>query len=316
MKITLLAVLLLNWAAFSSAQLSIGISDSGSPSGATSIGPSSSDSPTTAAPPPTTTNNPPPTSSDNPQPTSSDNGQQPSSSNNVQPSSSNYAQPSKSKHSQSYGATDSSTASSGPSASESSSSNNNNNSGGGSEPNTGAIAGGVVGGVVGLALIGGLVTWLNRRGGCTSRTQRRHVDTFDDFAAGGDDLEHNNNNNMAGMAAVGGAASPFQRRLVPPTAGNQSGSYMNLEDDYSSETTGMVAQTPGTQYSQPYAYPPAASSGEYYGTDMAWQQQQQQLPPMTDPHEKHLPYDPAYPSPAMSQTMKPDAVDHHKPHEV
>ncbi|CAO3596759.1 unnamed protein product [Absidia cylindrospora] len=34
---------------------------------------------------------------------------------------------------------------------------------------TGTIAGAVLGGIVGLALIGGIVTWCNRKGGCTKR---------------------------------------------------------------------------------------------------------------------------------------------------
>ncbi|ORX56402.1 hypothetical protein DM01DRAFT_1020019 [Hesseltinella vesiculosa] len=162
--------------------------------------------------------------------------------------------------------------------------------------------------LVGLALIGGLVTWLNRRGGCTSRTKRRHIDNFDDFATGGDDLP---NENLAGMAAMGASpASPFQRRLVPPTGQQQNGSYMNLGDeDYGSETSGMV----NPAYSQPYGYP---AHGDYYNQQPAmemapaWQQSQDVVD-----QQQHMPYDPAYPSPAMSQ-MKPDTVDHHKPHEV
>ncbi|ORX52702.1 hypothetical protein DM01DRAFT_323343 [Hesseltinella vesiculosa] len=44
---------------------------------------------------------------------------------------------------------------------------------------TGTIAGGVVGAVVGLALLGGFVTWINRRGGCTKRHRYdRDVDMF------------------------------------------------------------------------------------------------------------------------------------------
>ncbi|KAI9319249.1 hypothetical protein BX666DRAFT_1924351 [Dichotomocladium elegans] len=36
------------------------------------------------------------------------------------------------------------------------------------------VAGSIVGGLVCIALLGGLLTWLNRRGGCTSPRRRRY----------------------------------------------------------------------------------------------------------------------------------------------
>ncbi|KAF7726667.1 hypothetical protein EC973_008541 [Apophysomyces ossiformis] len=42
------------------------------------------------------------------------------------------------------------------------------------------IIGAVVGGVVGVALIGGALAYVNRRGGCTSRTDKKQAD-FEDF---------------------------------------------------------------------------------------------------------------------------------------
>lgn len=87
---------------------------------------------------------------------------------------------------------------------------------------------------VGVALIAGFITWMNRRGGCTSRTNRRGRANASPQDFVNDDYA------MAeagtGAAAAGGAAahnandpsSPFQnaRRFVPPTSG-----YMNLTDN-------------------------------------------------------------------------------------
>lgn len=88
--------------------------------------------------------------------------------------------------------------------------------------------------LVGIALIAGLLTWMNRRGGCTSRTRRRDVQ---------EDFTNENDYKMTeNTVAAGGAGamhstdnlpppSPFQhaRRFVPPTS-NPTG-YMNLQDE-------------------------------------------------------------------------------------
>lgn len=98
-----------------------------------------------------------------------------------------------------------------------------------------------------MAFIAGLITWLNRRGGCTSRTRRRDQQDFDSHD-NEYDLKTSDNHNMGvgtvagaglGMAAAGGGMqssdnlppSPFQhaRRFVPPTS-NANG-YMNLNDE-------------------------------------------------------------------------------------
>ncbi|EPB93104.1 hypothetical protein HMPREF1544_00178 [Mucor circinelloides 1006PhL] len=100
--------------------------------------------------------------------------------------------------------------------------------------NTAIIAGSVVGGLVGIALIAGLLTWMNRRGGCTSRTRRRDVQ--EDFTNENDYKMTENTVAAGGAGAVHSTdnlppPSPFQhaRRFVPPTS-NPTG-YMNLQDE-------------------------------------------------------------------------------------
>jgi hypothetical protein len=119
------------------------------------------------------------------------------------------------------------------------SSNANMSNDGPSSNKTAIIAGSVVGGLVGIALIAGLLTWMNRRGGCTSRTRRRDVQ--EDFS---NDNDYKMTENAAGLGAIAGGGSgamhssdnlpppsPFQhaRRFVPPTS-NPTG-YMNLQDE-------------------------------------------------------------------------------------
>ncbi|KAI8644182.1 hypothetical protein BD408DRAFT_131997 [Parasitella parasitica] len=90
--------------------------------------------------------------------------------------------------------------------------------------------------IVGIALIAGLLTWMNRRGGCTSRTRRR--DAQEDFS-NDDDYKMTDNSVGLGAAASGAmhstdnipSSSPFQhaRRFVPPTSSTTG--YMNLQDE-------------------------------------------------------------------------------------
>ncbi|KAL9537304.1 hypothetical protein MBANPS3_011895 [Mucor bainieri] len=117
---------------------------------------------------------------------------------------------------------------------------NNKGDGDSGSNKTAVIAGSVVGGLVGIALIAGLLTWMNRRGGCTSRTRRRDVQ--EDFT---NENDYNMTENTAAAGAIGAGAgagamhstdnlpppSPFQhaRRFVPPTS-NPTG-YMNLQDE-------------------------------------------------------------------------------------
>lgn len=60
--------------------------------------------------------------------------------------------------------------------------------------------------IVGLALIGGIITWLNRRGGCTSRTKRNKDGlSHDDYTIDMHQNDFNNtNHNMGGAGGMGG----------------------------------------------------------------------------------------------------------------
>ncbi|GAN03580.1 hypothetical protein MAM1_0043d03035 [Mucor ambiguus] len=150
---------------------------------------------------------------------------------------------------------------------ESSAANTKNEGDSGSNK-TAVIAGSVVGGLVGIALIAGLLTWMNRRGGCTSRTRRRDVQ--EDFT-NEDDYKMTENTAAAGAIGAGAGAmhstdnlpppSPFQhaRRFVPPTS-NPTG-YMNLQDEeYGYHQNANVA---GAAY-QPQQYQDYNAGGVYH----------------------------------------------------
>ncbi|CAO3590028.1 unnamed protein product [Absidia cylindrospora] len=170
-----------------------------------------------------------------------------------------------------------------------------------SNDNVGAIAGGVVGGVVGLALIGGLLAWLNRRGGCTSRTKRRRHDTIDDFALNTDD---SGNNNRVGVDDTTNSASPFQRRMAPMA----QNSYLNLgnnNDDYSETTTAVpLSGYPKAAIHDSYNQQPSDS---YYGYT-----NNQHLDPWQ--HYGDSSASPQTPN-TYDRRVKPDTVDY-KPHQI
>lgn len=198
---------------------------------------------TTVAPvvPSSTTENPTSDAPNTPAPTAPSNSRRP-------PNNSASNQPS---NHPSSGAPSASSSGSSPSNSPGSNTDEGNNvHSSDNSSKTATIAGSVVGGIVGLAFIAGLLTWLNRRGGCTSRTRRRDKQDFDSHD-NEYDLKMTDNHNLGavggagvgaglGMAGAAGGAmhssdnlppSPFQhaRRFVPPTS-NPTG-YMNLTDE-------------------------------------------------------------------------------------
>ncbi|KAG0175472.1 tRNA methyltransferase 44 [Apophysomyces sp. BC1015] len=121
------------------------------------------------------------------------------------------------------------TASSSSSSSDSSSTASPTSTPGGStssDSNTGTIAGAVVGGVVGVALIGGALTFLNRRGGCARRSEKRTAD-FEDFGLAETDFPHHRSPPMApsGLAAAGaGGAAAAAVAGTAAAAGGAKGS--------------------------------------------------------------------------------------------
>ncbi|KAI8332385.1 hypothetical protein BC941DRAFT_516866 [Chlamydoabsidia padenii] len=98
------------------------------------------------------------------------------------------------------------------------------------ERTTPTIVGAVVGGVVGLALLGGLLSWMNRRGGCTSKTNQRKAN-YEDFGLAERDFPHHRSPiqqpQMSSSSGFGGStmvASPTLSRL------NNQGNYYHNEE--------------------------------------------------------------------------------------
>ncbi|ORX49869.1 hypothetical protein DM01DRAFT_198878 [Hesseltinella vesiculosa] len=197
-----------------------------------------------------------------------------------------------------------STTSSSPSASPS-----NQSSG----TSAGTIAGAVVGGVVGLALIGGLIAWLNRRGGCASRRKPRQNPDFEDFGLQESDFPHHRSPGMV-AAAVGstpslsGAShpSPTVPRMTDLNNGAAGGYYATMPSDYDSGrhfTTGYedYGNQP-QQYHQGYYYPepnqPGAYQERYYYENQ--QPSSAVLPPAGQGYEA------AQPAHSPTDHLKPD----------
>jgi hypothetical protein len=147
---------------------------------------------------------------------------------------------------------------------------------------TGIIAGSVVGGVVGLALIGGLLAWLNRHGGCASRSKTtKNGFTSDDYT-----IDMTQNDFAPTAAAVGGGAvagatlanlnsheplSPFDnnRRYVAPAANYENYGDYN-QDVYSQGGYSQEGYSQDGYYpqQQEYGYYDNAAAG-YGGYDSA-----------------------------------------------
>jgi hypothetical protein len=174
------------------------------------------------------------------------------------------------------------------------------------------------------------LTWLNRRGGCTSRTKRRNHDTFDDFAIKdpeSDKMGYNDTAMSNVTASNGGVnpASPFQRRMAPPL-GPQTTGYMNLGNDEFSESSTQVMPLMNQDMAGA-GYPPMVhqqhqQADPYYATGYGNPDYKTQLHQPTDPWQQDQQQQPYYPTITSPQSvhdnhhqMKPDTVDH-KPHEI
>ncbi|KAI8379272.1 uncharacterized protein BYT42DRAFT_568288 [Radiomyces spectabilis] len=275
-------------------------------------------------PSPAPSNNPSPdkpSSNGNPptSPTSATPNKPAPSNNEDRPTDKNIIHPTKPSGKQDPSATDTSSNdtegqnTSSPSASSSTKSKPENN---GDKSNIATIAGSVVGGLVGLALIAGFLTWLNRHGGCASRTRRRNKHGFepqnDDFAIGMTEnavpkLQQPPVGGNQGLDPV--PPSPFQhaRRFVP-TPTNPAG-YMNLTDDeytsaYHTNSTPLIS--PHIQHQDMYH-----ASPEMYQQHYSPYQPPAALAaaPMETWSAQHQP------QPYLAQSMKPDTVEH-KPNAV
>ncbi|KAI8993643.1 hypothetical protein BDB01DRAFT_336785 [Pilobolus umbonatus] len=156
------------------------------------------------------------------------------------------------------------------------------------EDKTGVIAGALVGCIVAIAALAGILTWLNRRGGCTSRTRRR--DMGDEFEGTGDmyDSKMPDNEGGTGRPELGmvhasaihssdnlSPSSPYQngRRFAPPTM--NSNGYMDLTDD----DHGYYPPVEHNQY-QPQLYSDYRQNNQgFYGGNGVVYQQQDYYPP-------------------------------------
>ncbi|CEP13572.1 hypothetical protein [Parasitella parasitica] len=122
--------------------------------------------------------------------------------------------------------------------------------------NTPLIVGCVVGGVVGIALIGGILACINRRGGCTKRRDNKKSD-FEDYGLG--DFPHHRA--TTAVANNTKPVSPTLPRLNDQGnyyanenyGGHYSGAYVDNNMDY-----GMQQQQSG------YYYPQQTQQQEYY----------------------------------------------------
>ncbi|KAG1093142.1 hypothetical protein G6F42_019025 [Rhizopus arrhizus] len=121
-----------------------------------------------------------------------------------------------------------------------------------SSNNTPLIVGCVVGGVVGIALIGGILACVNRRGGCTKRRENKKSD-FEDYGLG--DFPHHRTTAMAAPVIANNTkpVSPTIPRLNDQGnyyaddgyGGHYGGGYVDNNMDY-----GMQQQHGGYYYPQ------------------------------------------------------------------
>ncbi|KAI8988782.1 hypothetical protein BDB01DRAFT_848902 [Pilobolus umbonatus] len=120
------------------------------------------------------------------------------------------------------------------------------------DSNTPLIVGGVVGGVVGVALIGGILAWINRRGGCAKRSTTKTKADYEDY--GLNDFPHHRTQPMAAVPPpMGPIVSPTLPRL------NDQGNYYNESNNY-----GNGAQYAYQDNTMDYGMQPQHNQGYYY----------------------------------------------------
>ncbi|CAO3694980.1 unnamed protein product [Rhizopus microsporus] len=125
------------------------------------------------------------------------------------------------------------------------------------------IVGSVVGGVVGLALIGGIIACISRRGGCTKRRDRKKKPEFEDYGLG-DFPPHQNIAPAATVTAATKPLSPTIPRL------NDQGNYYNEDyNNYGYQQGDYGMQNPqhgGYYYPQMHQQEYYDDNGYYYDT--------------------------------------------------
>ncbi|KAI7898366.1 uncharacterized protein BX663DRAFT_490071 [Cokeromyces recurvatus] len=144
----------------------------------------------------------------------------------------------------------------------------------------GIIIGAVVGSIFGVALVGGILTWINRHGGCARRTKSSATD-FEDYGLADTDFP---TNNFAGMQSINGTKSPTIPRLNDQGNFYNSGPVITKEDPYSQYMTGYQKQTidnvghPATVVDYNNMSYNTSQQAFYYPQQQQQQQQQQPLP--------------------------------------
>jgi hypothetical protein len=121
--------------------------------------------------------------------------------------------------------------------------------------------------VVGLALIAGILTWINRKGGCTRRRQRDS--DFEDYGMDDNDFPPRPMASASVAAAAAGAGAMSTPRQQEPTL-PQFGGY---EDQYNNSARRFVPSYQPQLQQHPDYYGQQQQGGQYYnypGSDQGY----------------------------------------------
>ncbi|KAI8137437.1 hypothetical protein BJV82DRAFT_674784 [Fennellomyces sp. T-0311] len=284
--------------------------------------------PTTAAPQPSATKEPAPSSQEekpapsktaaNPSPSSNDDAK--NSDSNAKPT--NGKDDTKSDNSNPTATDEHGNTTGGPEATETSKDKSSKDGGDDDSTPIGTIAGAVVGGwyiiahtflltlLVGVALLGGIITWLNRRGGCTRRSTKPNKADYEDFGMSESDYPHHRSPStpVMGAAAAAAVATPaVTHSNVSPTVPqlNEHGTY------YDGHPSGYYHQDMASQQQQGYYYPEqqgmASATGYYDNSGYYYDQQQHQQVAGAGMYAQ----DPGYMQQENIGYYKPDLADLH-----
>lgn len=124
--------------------------------------------------------------------------------------------------------------------------------------------------IVGLALIGGIFTWINRKGGCTRRRQRDN--DFDDYGMDDNDFAPRPMQSASVAAAAAGAGAlatgPRQEPTLPHFGGDQY-----YDDQYANNGARRFVPSYQPQLQQHPDYYNGQQQGQYYnypGSDQGY----------------------------------------------
>ncbi|KAI9255589.1 hypothetical protein BDA99DRAFT_517140 [Phascolomyces articulosus] len=164
---------------------------------------------------------------------------------------------------------------------------------------------------LGLALLGGILTWVNRRGGCTRRSNKPNKADYEDFGMGDNDYPHHRSPTMAAGGVAAGAAvaaastspamthSNLSRAPTVPRLNDQGTYYDGHPSGYYQQD--MMPQQQGYYYPEHqqdmsgqgyydnsgYYYDqqqPVTAAAGMYGQDPAYMQQGYYKPDLADLH--------------------------------